>query len=167
MATTPGIIPGISGYREDLRLEEKWWHRLAQVVYTVVAALVVAVVAFIVWKSATPAANLDNATVIASLADVVERSKNPQANAAAILAGMSGSLGLIGANREISYLSDYALRQSFCTSNAHLAVNQVAAFLNERDYTSVNTASNVRWSIPDGKPPIQLCWFGSGIQNVL
>ena len=96
----------IYGYRDDLQLEKRWWHRLAKVVYYIGATVAVIGASLLAWE-ARPEAKRSNVTVIASLQDVLEKSKAKDANAALTLANMTGDLGIVGANGDIQYLSNY------------------------------------------------------------
>jgi hypothetical protein len=153
----------VIGYRDDLHLESKWWHRLLKVPYVIVF-IIAAIVAGLFVVDARPSARVGNVVVHKTLWQLFDEEKDPTNNLAAQLAAERGTLGLITPSGDIEFLSEYGMESSFCTTNARQAAAEVAAYLNSRNYTTANTSATVV-DLIKRNTDLRLCWFASSISS--
>ena len=101
------------GLRDDLDLDQRWWHRLLKVVFVLGACVVIAFGALMVSRT-EPETTMDNVRV---LTDLGRFSKTSDEKSNAILAFLKapGTLGRLGSESErIDYISSYTLEKGWC-----------------------------------------------------
>jgi hypothetical protein len=153
------------GYRQDLDLPSRWWHRLLKVI-SVIGVLTTAAVTFFVISSAYYYPRAEHVDVLMSLRDMTRTAPRDRANTISTFLGSQGELGALR-NGEIVFVSEYSLAKGVCSSDLAGNAEAVAQDLNkgvgsdglysasgilsliDRE-TNLNPASEKRYCIYDG-----------------
>jgi hypothetical protein len=166
-----GEWDGLLGIRRDIDLTDRWWHRLAKVVYFVPATLVFALVWFMTWDSFDNAeVKTNNIKVTATLGGFLRTADSSVPNVIPAFRLAPGKEGLISEDgKTVGYLSDFSLSKSWCTPSATDHLQETADFLNEANYTKVYTAMEILNAVVKAKPNAtersELCWMEAGLRN--
>ena len=154
------------GYREDLALGGRWWHRLAGVLYVVAFS---ALSIFVLWRvvnSSRPARELANVKVLESFPSLYRADYKPSTNLMQVLADVDGEFGMSQKDGSIAYLNEYFMERSFCSTHVLQAPEALAAHFNRINYTGAET---VMAGPLKGVEPSQdgLCWFDNTVRELL
>jgi TPR repeat protein len=161
------------GFRWDIDLDQRWWHRLAKVAYSLVAFLAGSLLLFLGWESIEnrPAA-YEDIDIKTSLDTFLNKTDESVANVIPAFLLTTGRLGVRNnPERKVESTSEYDLQKSWCTPNAFRHLAATADFLNERDFTSANTPTSVLASIEKVRTPLsdvrnaRYCWMHSSLQG--
>lgn len=154
------------GYRYDIDLTERWWHRLFKVLYFVVFGLVLTFLAFLAFE-ADPERQLENVEITGYLDEFLARADPSVPNVVPAFMVLPGDTALLRANGDLAYLSSYSLGRSWCTPDAIRHVEATAEHLTERSYGRRVPASDVLASIKNvsQESAPRLCWFDSGMSG--
>src|SRR5688572_25574703 len=87
------------GFRDDLDLDQRWWHRLAKVSFIVFALVATTVIVFLA-SDVTP--DRGNITVLTTLPDFTEKNGKGGVNTTPAFLASPGELGLL--SPESSYV---------------------------------------------------------------
>lgn len=119
------------GYRDDLDLTSRWWHRLVKVLFGLFTVPLFVALAFVIRQDEPT--NRNNIVIIDNLKDYVERHPEMESSLPSFQA--LGRVGRVGQEGEVSayYISPYRL---FCSGNMKENVRGVRDFLRmaEGDY---------------------------------
>jgi hypothetical protein len=152
------------GYRYDIDLAERWWHRLFKVLYFILFALVLAFFAILAYE-ANPERRFGNVEITGRLDEFLGRTDPSVPNVIPAFVLLPGDLAFLRANGELDYLSSYSFEKSWCTPDAIRHLDATADHLTERAFGRVVPPSDVLTSIrrvsQESAP--QLCWFDSGM----
>ena len=154
------------GYRYDIDLNERWWHRLFKVVYFIAFALVLTFFAFLGWET-SPARRLENVDITGRLDEFLARTDPTVPNVIPAFMLLPGDTAVLRTNGELGYLFSYDLEKSWCSPDAIRHLEATAAHLTERSFGRTVSTSDVLASIKNVSqdPAPRLCWFESGISQ--
>jgi len=159
------------GIRRDVDLNRRWWHRLAKVVYFSTLGLVVAIGVYIIWDAADDdsfPAQRGQVTVVTSLGKELSVADDSVPNVVPIFLSTEGRLGFDDGSKKIQAIYDFQLERSFCSPAPLKHTEAIAAFLNNRDYSSTHTAQTVANSILLGRKAEDakdFCWMQEASRN--
>jgi hypothetical protein len=149
------------GYRNDVDLNQKWWHRLIKVVYFIAFALTAAGLIFLGLDETTrKPVRIGDVTIKMKLGELLASADKSVPNvipAFLLVPGPTGAIEPANPN-EITWVSEYSLQNSFCTPDAMRHAGYIADYLNKRDYTDKNNWFSVIDSMKGEKPDAQLMW---------
>jgi hypothetical protein len=154
------------GYRYDIDLNERWWHRLFKVFYFIVFGLVFTFFAFLAYD-ADPERRLENVEITGRLDEFLARTNPSVPNVIPGFMLLPGDTALLRPNGELDYLFSYNLEKSWCTPDAIRHLEATAEHLTQRAFGRTVETTEVLASIKkvsqDDAP--QLCWFDSGMSE--
>lgn len=152
------------GYREDVDLNLRWWHRLAKVGYSLLVLLVLAFAGFILWDDAD-ASNFEpkpsRVRVTQSFTAFFQAADVTTPNTVPGFLALPGELGQLDSSKQIGKLYEFSIDDWWCTPDAVRHAEAIARHLNEQLYSTSNTAETVLAAIGgDESGPRGMCWFG-------
>jgi hypothetical protein len=154
------------GYRYDIDLTERWWHRLFKVLYSILFALVLAFLVLLAYET-DPERRLGNVEITGRLGDFLDRADPSVPNVIPAFMLVPGDTALLRESGNLDYLSSYNLEKSWCTPDAIRHVEATSEHLTERAYGRRVPAADVLASIrrvsQESVP--RLCWFESGMSE--
>jgi len=154
------------GYRYDIDLAERWWHRLFKVLYITLFGLVLTFLAFLAYE-ADPERRLGDVEITGRLDEFLARADPAVPNVIPAFMLLPGDTALLRANGDLDYLFSYNLEKSWCTPDAIRHVEATAEHLTERSLGRRVPTSDVLASIKkvSQESAPRLCWFDSGISE--
>jgi hypothetical protein len=128
------------GFRRDLKLNNKWWHRLAQVIFTI-TLVIFFVLSTLSFQSLLPDKSW-NTDVLFSIDDYATFSLED--NAVSAFMDSEGKLGCKG-NEGIEYLSTYTLKKkAVCNTDLVENIDTVISELQKLDLMPDVSAATLR-----------------------
>jgi hypothetical protein len=161
------------GFRNDIDLNELWWHRLAKVLYFLWAFLFGGLLFLSGWEGRdTGAASYKDIDIKTDLDTFLAKSDDSVANVIPAFLSSTGRIGIRNnADRKVESTYEYYLDNSWCTPNVFRHLSATADFLNRRDSTTANTAKSVlasiqkvRADLPDPRNA-RYCWLHTSLQG--
>jgi len=154
------------GYREDLDLTARWWHRLLKVVYVVLVFSVAAIGTYAAFE-AEPDRNISNVRVTGNLGDVLVNADARVPNVVPAFVLLPGELGLVEADGNIGYVFDSNMSDSWCTPGAVRHLRETTTFLKDHRIGFNGNETTVLKSIQDASSELdpRLCWIDPYLRN--
>lgn len=154
------FVRTITGYREDLDLGAKWWHRLLSVIYVVTYVAAAAIATWLTADRAVPMLDTNSVVIRGSLESLFDENPEPGVNLAQRLFDMPGEVGILRDDGSIGYVNGYYVQNSFCTANSLKAADAIAKHLNRVNDTTRYTADLViSETLKDVKEDAGHCWL--------
>lgn len=117
------------GYRDDLDLASRWWHRLMKVV-GIIAVILVGGFVFVLLSSSPYYPKESEIERIVSLREMTQKAPSDLVNTIPVFLGIEGELGALKDGR-INFVSEYSLGKGVCSADLAANADAVAAELNE------------------------------------
>jgi hypothetical protein len=166
MATPDDDLGRWLGYRTDIDLSERWWHRLFKVLYFTLFGLVLTFLAFLAYE-ADPERRLGNVEITGRLDDILNRADPSVPNVIPAFMLLPGDTALLRPNGDLDYLFWYNVEKSWCTPDAIRHVEATAEHLTERSFgrqvSTSDVLAGIRKVTQESAP--RLCWFDSGMSE--
>ncbi len=156
------------GFRSDLDLSSRWWHRVAKVGYSMLVLLLLGFL-WLIKDTMKPDATFDNVKIIARLNNALAQADKTVPN---VISGFLSTPGEVGRfNRttlSIQWVSEYDLGKSWCTPDAYRHFNATVEHLNERRYGADKVSpsavlSNIKSVASEDNA--RLCWMESSLET--
>lgn len=163
------FLPALTGYRDDIDLGSKWWHRLTSVAYAMAFSAATMAALWFSIDGATLTLMSMNIAEKASLLSLFSTVRDPRTNLAEMLEYLPGDVGIRRPGGRIEYVNEYHLRSSFCTVHALQAADVLAQQLNRANVTNENTPESVTSEILSGMTGDNdaRCWFYGDLRKQL
>ncbi len=149
------------GYRDDVDLSQRWWHRLAKVVYIclmVLAALFAVTALF----DTAPEPSIRNTRFTGVLSEVLKKADPSVPNVVPAFMLLPGKLGLLRDNGAIEYVSEMGVEETWCTPDAIRHLQATTQFLQTRGRgipTTATVLDGIKRVSQESSP--RLCWPGA------
>jgi hypothetical protein len=144
------------GFRDDVDLDQRWWHRLAKVTFVLLCVVVAVLVAIMNDRAPKPTGG--NIRIVETLNDYAKGHKN----VASLMPGFATGPGIVGTlNDDGSVTQQYALESYvFCSWDLSAHPEEELAFLNEHfasRYPNTTVEEVKKWMTEAGQIPTPAC----------
>lgn len=161
-------LAGLLGYRDDVKIEDYWWHRLIKVAYGLAASFATIGLLTLLVSEASPVPESRNVRITGRLEESVA-SAGPYENGVSKFLALNGRIGVVRRDGSLYELHSFSFDDSICVSNAFRDADQVAAFFDSRDRTPRRgtwTGDAIRkMNAIEADNTAPMCFLGAGLRS--